>query len=352
MQQTIAEHLGLDLSTVQNFFMNARRRCRDRFEEKHLAAAAAGALGDSSGHLDGMDESPPESPGMSYSPLSPDAPVSPAVYRTTAKQPAKLPCMSGIFPTGGNTVATPRSADSNGHHNNLPPMSLGSARHAVMPNSSASTPPMLIDGGVSLSQSVSAAQQKQIVVATPRRREMSAALQESIAEVVDAVAAGHFDLPHHLLDTTVVGKSDEKFDHTAMLNDIEPHKSATIINTTNDPQPQQFVMPSSETDVFSNENLFRNSLANRQYDTHPLMTAGEDIKPFASELMRFNAILESNFAAKERENLHKTTATVTPNTTTPGADVSQQPQQPSHLLMFDSHIGILDPTLRSNYTPK
>ena len=29
---TIAEHLGLDVSTVQNFFMNARRRCRDRFD--------------------------------------------------------------------------------------------------------------------------------------------------------------------------------------------------------------------------------------------------------------------------------------------------------------------------------
>lgn len=28
MQQTIAEHLNLDLSTVQNFFMNARRRSR------------------------------------------------------------------------------------------------------------------------------------------------------------------------------------------------------------------------------------------------------------------------------------------------------------------------------------
>lgn len=32
MQQTISEHLGLDVSTVQNFFMNARRRCRDRFD--------------------------------------------------------------------------------------------------------------------------------------------------------------------------------------------------------------------------------------------------------------------------------------------------------------------------------
>lgn len=29
MQQTIAEHLGLDLSTVANFFMNARRRSRN-----------------------------------------------------------------------------------------------------------------------------------------------------------------------------------------------------------------------------------------------------------------------------------------------------------------------------------
>jgi len=28
MQQTIAEHLRLDLSTVANFFMNARRRSR------------------------------------------------------------------------------------------------------------------------------------------------------------------------------------------------------------------------------------------------------------------------------------------------------------------------------------
>jgi hypothetical protein len=28
MQKTIAEHLGLDLSTVSNFFMNSRRRSR------------------------------------------------------------------------------------------------------------------------------------------------------------------------------------------------------------------------------------------------------------------------------------------------------------------------------------
>jgi hypothetical protein len=29
MQQTIAEHLRLDMSTVSNFFMNARRRSRN-----------------------------------------------------------------------------------------------------------------------------------------------------------------------------------------------------------------------------------------------------------------------------------------------------------------------------------
>lgn len=29
MQQTIAEHLRLDISTVSNFFMNARRRSRN-----------------------------------------------------------------------------------------------------------------------------------------------------------------------------------------------------------------------------------------------------------------------------------------------------------------------------------
>lgn len=29
MQQTIAEHLCLDMSTVSNFFMNARRRSRN-----------------------------------------------------------------------------------------------------------------------------------------------------------------------------------------------------------------------------------------------------------------------------------------------------------------------------------
>jgi hypothetical protein len=32
MQQTISDHLGLDISTVQNYFMNTRRRYRDRID--------------------------------------------------------------------------------------------------------------------------------------------------------------------------------------------------------------------------------------------------------------------------------------------------------------------------------
>ncbi|KAL6468071.1 hypothetical protein MHYP_G00237480 [Metynnis hypsauchen] len=33
MQITISQQLGLELSTVSNFFMNARRRCVDRWHE-------------------------------------------------------------------------------------------------------------------------------------------------------------------------------------------------------------------------------------------------------------------------------------------------------------------------------
>lgn len=35
MQMTISQQLGLELSTVSNFFMNARRRCVDRWHEEH-----------------------------------------------------------------------------------------------------------------------------------------------------------------------------------------------------------------------------------------------------------------------------------------------------------------------------
>ncbi|XP_016298092.1 hepatocyte nuclear factor 6-like [Sinocyclocheilus anshuiensis] len=36
MQLTISQQLGLELNTVSNFFMNARRRCVDRWHEEHL----------------------------------------------------------------------------------------------------------------------------------------------------------------------------------------------------------------------------------------------------------------------------------------------------------------------------
>ncbi|RXN25324.1 hepatocyte nuclear factor 6-like protein [Labeo rohita] len=38
MQITISQQLGLELSTVSNFFMNARRRCVDRWQDEHAAS--------------------------------------------------------------------------------------------------------------------------------------------------------------------------------------------------------------------------------------------------------------------------------------------------------------------------
>ncbi|KAI7809984.1 hepatocyte nuclear factor 6 [Triplophysa rosa] len=38
MQMTISQQLGLELSTVSNFFMNARRRCVDRWQDEHAAS--------------------------------------------------------------------------------------------------------------------------------------------------------------------------------------------------------------------------------------------------------------------------------------------------------------------------
>jgi hypothetical protein len=37
MQITISQQLGLDLSTVGNFFMNARRRSQDKWMDDHDA---------------------------------------------------------------------------------------------------------------------------------------------------------------------------------------------------------------------------------------------------------------------------------------------------------------------------
>lgn len=38
MQVTISQQLGLELNTVSNFFMNARRRCMNRWSEEPGAA--------------------------------------------------------------------------------------------------------------------------------------------------------------------------------------------------------------------------------------------------------------------------------------------------------------------------
>ncbi|XP_023674688.1 hepatocyte nuclear factor 6-like [Paramormyrops kingsleyae] len=40
MQITISQQLGLELNTVSNFFMNARRRCVDRWQDEHSASPA------------------------------------------------------------------------------------------------------------------------------------------------------------------------------------------------------------------------------------------------------------------------------------------------------------------------
>ncbi len=42
MQATIAEQLGLKVSTVANFFMNARRRSLDKYQEDAVAASLNG----------------------------------------------------------------------------------------------------------------------------------------------------------------------------------------------------------------------------------------------------------------------------------------------------------------------
>ncbi|TRY55914.1 hypothetical protein DNTS_001750 [Danionella cerebrum] len=42
MQITISQQLGLELSTVSNFFMNARRRCLDRWQDGHTQAQSPG----------------------------------------------------------------------------------------------------------------------------------------------------------------------------------------------------------------------------------------------------------------------------------------------------------------------
>lgn len=67
MQVTIARQLGLDPSTVSNFFMNARRRSVDKWKDDRAEAAALAAAG---GHpfddsdMDGMDGMDMDMDGM------------------------------------------------------------------------------------------------------------------------------------------------------------------------------------------------------------------------------------------------------------------------------------------------
>lgn len=47
MQLTISQQLGLELSTVSNFFMNSRRRCPDRWDTEEHAVHGHGTGGNS-----------------------------------------------------------------------------------------------------------------------------------------------------------------------------------------------------------------------------------------------------------------------------------------------------------------
>lgn len=57
VQQTIAQQLGLDVSTVANFFMNARRRA-NRWRDINM-------------HYGSLDKHPPPGMGVSESPSTP-----------------------------------------------------------------------------------------------------------------------------------------------------------------------------------------------------------------------------------------------------------------------------------------
>ena len=52
MQIAISRQLGLELTTVANFFMNARRRCRDKWQEEEEGMNCSG--GDTSSGTESM----------------------------------------------------------------------------------------------------------------------------------------------------------------------------------------------------------------------------------------------------------------------------------------------------------
>jgi hypothetical protein len=79
MQVTIAQQLGLDVSTVANFFMNARRRGADRWKEGG-SCSGSNSGGDCSGASiandgDGRESPTASSPGGSVRSHSPQDPI-------------------------------------------------------------------------------------------------------------------------------------------------------------------------------------------------------------------------------------------------------------------------------------
>jgi len=120
MQVTIAKQLGLDPSTVSNFFMNARRRSADKWRDEAAEAAGLGnddgllhgdggdtASLDDDGSADAIgedyedDEELVDSPGMHHN-------------QNQAFQPQPMQPMQQVQPTtimtsGGQTLALTRA---------------------------------------------------------------------------------------------------------------------------------------------------------------------------------------------------------------------------------------------------
>lgn len=65
MQVTISQQLGLELSTVSNFFMNSRRRCTDRWDTEEHNHGVHGHVHTSHGNSNNNNNASPIQPGTS-----------------------------------------------------------------------------------------------------------------------------------------------------------------------------------------------------------------------------------------------------------------------------------------------
>lgn len=65
MQVTISQQLGLELSTVSNFFMNSRRRCTDRWDTEEHNHGVHGHMHTSHGNSNNNNNASPIQPGTS-----------------------------------------------------------------------------------------------------------------------------------------------------------------------------------------------------------------------------------------------------------------------------------------------